>query len=867
MVNRRRFHFRNEVAVVIPFLVIIMFALIALFVLALGITFVATEKTRLQLTTNLVNLAALEEYIFTPPSSNSESVRRQRGRDKASALAGLNRLATTPNALGANISSPGIPPGGGGAVDGRLRYGNYYHTADPASSCTEFPCFEEVNMGAAGNATYLKLDAAGSNAVSGLLTGILGRDTFDISSNSVATLVEICIAHAMDVSDSTFASTHKKSYFECENTTLGVPFQECPATNQAGGEPPEPHPYLGRSVSPPLTPPAFVAPPRWIVTNPVETDPAIIGAVDDLIAQYSPGTTFSSSDWPLPTASKFAMRVLNLFNLGGGGPTCPAPQVLFQEGSVRRCLIPRPCECPGLDYCSSDDYYYGVVPNQKKNEDFFHWCNLLPSRANFEARTGLNSDNFPKLRFRSDYEMQWVAFGLLEIIPQYIYKYTDSEPWRSFMLAANVALRTLNSLPSSGNKGMMMAFTGDSFGRAFPGPSTLTDNLELLTQLTNASYLGGVDKDGVPLGNALHPNPTDYGFISFIPRHPLAADYDFWTNTNILKALSDNAFALGNDCSDQARKMINIYTDGLATCSYSNSAPGAFGENLPGLNFNEFECSNSGLFSQPWQRYRRFEYGMMTGMIPWLQDQKISVNVFLDGSGLRLNYRNIRNDTAAPNSSCVNWDTPSAAPPGEESQVASCFHDFTSAAIAGYGGPRETTVPGFILGNCDPGTSMAPGSFFDCESKDPAGNTVSDSVAFDQVTRGNIDYQFGRAAAVMGGLAMKTGGELCLLFDVQPSDVGNYADHDGDFRPSQECPDSTESACCMRFFNSDPLTQGHTACRLRNTVRNADGALSLRSLDFLPRPAQAARCAAKAVQASPFILKAVKEVNCITPGC
>jgi hypothetical protein len=804
---------KSEAGMVIVMMALLSVVLLSLIGFALGIGFLATERSRLHTIGNLTALAAIDQYIRLSPEDNAEADRRTATVARANFVVSKNKLIGTSSPLGDLGNST---PDDGGVI----RFGNFFRKDPGSDPCSGvYPCFKEAATSGAGNAVQVNLQNQSDNKIVRPLAGFLSaQKEFQLDTTSYATLVNTCVGHLMDASVSVTAGTNTP-FTNAGVCAVDAPCNECTA-NDTG---------------------------KCFHSN------AGILLLDPIVSE-----TDSTGTYNFSTASLFAYDAKKIFI--GGDPA---------NGMI---------DCTSTADSDSNSIFDGIDNINANFPDLLYWCNMHPSRADYElnwAGDGTTPQPAPAgMMFRSDYEYQKVfrgkrkAFdsGGNEIESSYmmVNKKVKPTPMQEFLLGANMALRIGERLPSESNKGFFWAFTGEVLNRAEPQryetgttndkisgstadlKTLVTANLAYLTQLTNMDILGGLASDdgspgglatieGVPDTNQQHPNLLDSGFFPMAAaRVPPGVDPTL-AATNPILVLYEAARVLNTACDLSARRSIFLYTDGIGTCEYM---PAEFTSEVTTAS-NCLSKSDGGV-ETAWPNYEHYEYALLKVLIPYFQDLGLSVHVILDGPHVAPNYIN-REDPNHPDS------TASGGSGCSSSSDYNCFVDFNSASQAGYQG-MQAGADKSTLNVCDTTKSL-----FGCASSDRNG-VNDDRQAFLDSLSGYSNVTFGRATAVMGELAMKTGGQFCPLMN--PGPVGDYIDHDGDYppnTPSTGCSLATAAECCQNIFSGATEAEGRTPCRLKNTERTKD-AVENRSVEFLPKSYQAAICAQRALATSPFLM-------------
>ena len=569
---------------------------VGLAALAIGLGFVASERSRLQVIGNLVAKAAIASYIRS--DEEEEAPRREAAVATANVILRQNRLAGADSYLdGIELDQPG--PGG------TIRFGRYY--PKKAQSCDtttcpcgedelDYPCFFEVDTGEFANAVRLNLMNENTNPIFRPFAGVFNPDVFQLNVEATTAVVETCTANLLDVSVSTTGTNHKPfDLLEgfCEFEHDGDEYAGC------GLIPPSPPDRgfpkcgdVGYGYPGPLT---CDDPPSLNIVSP-----------HDALGRSRAGV--------------FALDYTKIYH---------------PNGRQRKCWRPDNWE---LDM--------GLYP------DFYYWCNMEPSRP--DAAGPIPDD----MQFRSDYVQQMVFGSNKKMLVNLNVFDSDwrVQPMASFFLGFNAALRQIIGLKSDADQGIFMAFTGDVLGRVFPevdeGQYVMTTDLGFLTQLTDMSLVGGVTGEltsngiGIPDGEQVHPNFLDKGFFPMEPLQSLEDHVE--RGTNIVKALVDAADALSSSCSDTSRKMVFLATDGMGTCFFDFGDP----QFLPDYP-QQLECGEN--VPLVWDIYKIHEYLLLQHLIPLLQEREIAVTVMFGGEGVQPNYYNIE-DPDGPGNCTANND-------------------------------------------------------------------------------------------------------------------------------------------------------------------------------------------------------------------
>lgn len=461
---------------------------------------------------------------------------------------------------------------------------------------------------------------------------------------------------------------------------------------------------------------------------------------------------------------------------------------------------------------------YGVLtpPAGGINYSALMWCSLLKHRevADYTEPTF----NPKAYHSREDYRRIQTPFGQNKV---YFDLHTRPEPFSTFLLGFNAALRSVYSQASNADEAMIAgfskSFTYSGVSRRFPQPQvvqgqgvrSLTNNLPLLIHLTNIENIGNLGVDGA-VEDAEPPSIIDAGIF---PIFGLSADA---TATNIPGAVSAAVDALDASCLPSDRKIIVLATDGISNCSqYGN---------------NPISCGSSYLsyINSENQLLARSGYGILKKLL----ERQVALTVLHAGLAVRPNFLKVR--TTCPNGSddCL-LDYDSALRRGFTSGIAS------NANMGAY-----CEVPGAESSNqavsCASRVALSPeDSPEDCVS--PPGpyswSAGCEYQAFRQL--GEPGVVFGRPASVMAELAMRSGGRYCPILPILgQKSVNNtaYVDHDND--------EPANGALCRNC----------TARRLRYSALPADSTIVPYSLELRTPGEQAADCASLAAGGNPFIL-------------
>ncbi len=429
---------------------------------------------------------------------------------------------------------------------------------------------------------------------------------------------------------------------------------------------------------------------------------------------------------------------------------------------------------------------------------------------------------------RNDYRLMGTKMGnpsgpLMSVQVDTLYVdglYNGPQPLTRNFLAFNAGLRLVNSASSPGDLSVVMAFTRDIRDR-YPDPvedgKELTKDLGFLIQLTNVNNRGLRDWQGVvvPGMGEVHPNFIDRGWFP-LPSIPGGDE------TNLVLALNTAAEALHSTCLPTSRKAIVMATDGVSTCSVTNTDP------------LQPDCANS------YAKYLQAEGQLLTddlysgsprkpSILERLTDWEISLTALVDSEGVGPNFYNIRSNASGciypPNSS-------------DEPTDPKCFLSYEEARAHGFGG----------LGN--------PYSFYDYSSSvPPALGANTEDNAYQNF--GKQYVRFGRPVGALGRLSIQTGGFMCGLLPLHPAGAGVYIEYPPGNRNGvacdQTCTPTPQYPCLpcilpgnLRSHSCDPengLPCDHSNAQVYSPV-------------LLSKSEQAAQCVQNTVGLNPFTLVA-----------
>jgi hypothetical protein len=448
------------------------------------------------------------------------------------------------------------------------------------------------------------------------------------------------------------------------------------------------------------------------------------------------------------------------------------------------------------------DYATLMPPNGGINYAALYWCSLM-IREDLTTVPELSTTG-QGYHFRDQYREVPTAFNQNRIFIDLV---TRPEPFSTFLLAFNAGLRMVYKESSNADEAMFAGFSKDihlsGVNRRFPQLG-LTRNIPFLVHLTNIDNIGRLGSAGEVV-DADPPSILDLGIF------PIFAQNADATATNLPGVLDEVIGLLDASCGPSDRKMIVLASDGISNCIRYGQNPTSCSGTFLGYINSEQQLLNP-----------------VNGTIRRLIDRQVALTVLHSGSGVRPNFKRI--PTVCPNgvNDCL-LDFDGALPAGRTSGLV-----YSNELGVFCNDPFNPESTSFI--NC---SSLPPQAGSECVSPAGASSWTSgcEFEAFRNI--GGDGVYFGRAAALMAELALRSGGRYCpLLPPLGAVDIANpnYLDHDND-----EPPDS--AALCQ---NCTPRRLKASAIPSSGTV---DYALELRSPGE-----QAADCARLAVGGNPFML-------------
>ncbi len=213
-----------------------LFVLVALCALVIGLGFLSTNKTRMQNIANVASIAALESFVQNRNAQGTPAPYDQRRNDairRANEILQLNRGLP---GMGFTLGNLGLPPTGGDG--GKLVFGMWYPertSGDPCGSDpADYPCFransEPGTASSAANAVRIELKSQPNNPLILPFGKFLGQDSINVSTSSLARLVQRCVVFALDASMSTILETHVSTDYRIDDlppTCIAPPHGNC----------------------------------------------------------------------------------------------------------------------------------------------------------------------------------------------------------------------------------------------------------------------------------------------------------------------------------------------------------------------------------------------------------------------------------------------------------------------------------------------------------------------------------------------------------------------------------------------------------------------------------------------------------------
>ncbi|RIL08435.1 MAG: hypothetical protein DCC75_08935, partial [Proteobacteria bacterium] len=728
----------------------IMLILVAFFSVALlGFAALVVElgKVRLfhsqaQSVANAMALAILQRSVSAKGSGTRLNQTLERGRQilRENDLAFLGPGPQDINYNG--IASQAAETGS--SVVGSFRLGMMYQR-DTVSSDAEgdssicngrFPCFiynpTPPSDNAELNAAQVTLKVSDASPVlTPIARAIFGRESFTFQVSATATLVERCTAFLMDVSFSSFGTTHRNGLVWA--ATEYPPYYGYPVRMYA-----KPIPsslYAMRADSIMFQPASMMGQP------PSSVDCSNIGyfSCDDPDNFETPSNRINTDRLHF-CSLPYSREWDNGYPWDGTFP--------YGAGDPRNYPVP-PAPGATANGLAYDNFHY--------QEDYYNYAID-------------DTDPFGGVQGCIEYARWGPTFIDGYYNPPY---YLGPQPFRAFMDGFNAALRILQEQKTAFDKVTAKAFVGQKLDEIPPfrdgsAPSgSFTTDLGYLVQITNYMNIDPNADLSYRFANPVRPNFLDHGW------YPLIADSsDVNTNriamgSNLVEILDETINELSTECPAQSKKQIVMATDGIMTCSYAthDSNGNWIGDSdSDGLLDGIRNCDGT------WDTYLAAEKQLLKGSQPsagdWpgaamsypsilqrLQETEIALTILMSGDHVRPNFKNIADITV-----------PNPPPFGPEIPLLEYLEAMALGFSSDLGGVSASDVPGYLTG-----------SFFDHVSYYTDPNTALTTPISDHLAFANKDrpgYKFARPNSALGRLAMASGGLWCPLMDKDPT--GNY---------------------------------------------------------------------------------------------
>ena len=438
-----------------------MIVVIILFVgLVVAGGFMLSNAARIQHIANLVSLAALERFSQTTPPSgpNAYSQKASQALTRANDIYARNSLPGFRGTFGDILHAPQDGPGG------TMTLGNWLREPPPSPTpgCpgSDYPCFISNPPPAPGlevNANSVKIDLKNNIPFEMPFCSFLNACQTNFRAEAYSTLAQSCVAFVIDLSRSTYFSTHKA--FNVSRLTKPPP--------DLFGPPPVSWDDVAYCVGNGFP---------WDNIYYCDVSQAANGTWDgtglalpfyrrgnlDLHPQYQIGTR-NCEDSDIPNQDK-----LHWCNLARqGAPTYSSR---------------RPIAAP-IDI--SKHYMSDYLPRV--------FVDGLGINHNIMVDSFVDNLNDPPL-------------------------YEGPEPFTSFFHAINASLRALERQSAAGDKAALRGFTGVIKARFPDDQPYLTNNFGMLTQISNLRNRGTIGVAGNPVDQEIRPNFIDYQFFSLISR-------------------------------------------------------------------------------------------------------------------------------------------------------------------------------------------------------------------------------------------------------------------------------------------------------------------------------------------------------------
>jgi hypothetical protein len=521
---RKRTRNRNAGLYLVLFAVT-MFAVIALAALVIGMGFITAGSTKVQQVANVAALASLKQFVenrgslpsLPPPTIGTITAASPNVVDRANEILAMNKLLGSTSGLG----GIGLTPASEGGI---IRFGVWYPEDPDGGGVGSNPCDIAVNSMRERASEYQLGDYPC------FVPKLTGDSASDINAVNVRLRTE---------SGNPIVAPFTR-FFGLESTSVNANataalVQRCTAfvldvTMTSAGE----------SHSRPLN-----LQDGFNVFNNNAAAGAHPGNCDYASIEPMPGVAPARIVCPNNTAL-FAHGFTNNFATLTGGP--PAGFQPYQNF---------------YSYCNN------ATLIQNNNPDFLFWCNMSWHKGSpLDHGSLISRTPGAPLQSLDHYRQHYVAMESPHNIV-YVDVESNPEPLTSYLSSFNAGLRIIKEQSTSGDKALVVPFTGRVRGRY---PSTgATSNLDLLIQLTNVRNRGQRSTySGTPLqmelvsNSVIKPNFIDMGWF------PLYTPEYLDGRTHIIAALQSAIDTLKDPavCPAQAQKSIILATDGAPNCAW-----------------------------------------------------------------------------------------------------------------------------------------------------------------------------------------------------------------------------------------------------------------------------------------------------------
>lgn len=387
--------------------------------------------------------------------------------------------------------------------------------------------------------------------------------------------------------------------------------------------------------------------------------------------------------------------------------------------------------------------------------------------------------------------------------------YGGPEPFTSFFMAVNASLRAMQNVSSNSDKALLMPFS--LFPRnpePYLSSAAMTKtrkDIGFLVQLSNLDNGGRIGFNYATgqynqLKPAYVPNYMSKGWM--IMRRPGYEDVD--STTNMVGAIDEALNRMQRKCPANAKKVIVLATDGVASCVF-NQEDGVY------------NCAND------YDTYEAAQASLLGPTLTRLRNEGVAVSVLFSGASV------------VPH--ILNRPFPNGQPG---------FMDESDARAFGYCGGNNSSICTCTDSDCrivDQSSSCVPQPGVS-DRWCPVAGPVSNMTAFSRIPQPG--YYFGEPSGALSDLAFGTGGEFCPLLPKCSDNSDSGAPRvDGDpAKPNAPC-----NGDCYEDHDGDPATPR----RLKLSAR-VSGAKQTCSVYDLTMSQQAADCTVKAVTGNSVVL-------------